>query len=111
MTEHRGYPYERNRDFQEILQDMLKILKRKYPNPVDSGELRNKANPPRNTADNILSYAEEKGLIIVSSRKKRTRETKTYLITDKGLRLTEAWSRYKRDLRTLGLEDMIVSEV
>jgi len=61
--------------------------------------------------DNITSYAEDKGLIIITPKKWGTRTVHTYLIKDKGLRLTEAWSRYRRELRALGLEDIIISEV
>lgn len=103
-------PY-RKRDFQEMLLDMLTLIKRKHPKSVSESDLNYKGNISGTSLPRIRSYAEDNDLITISTRMRGTKEVRKYSITKKGLGLTEAWSRYKRDLRALGLEDMIVSEV
>lgn len=88
---------------------MLKILKNKYPKPATYRDLSNLGSSEQ--IKEIASFAEAHGLITISLTMYGTREVDTYLIIEKGMGVSGAWDRYRRDLRALGAEDIILTKV
>jgi predicted transcriptional regulator len=110
MKAYKDHP-RKNRDFQEILHDFLKILKKKHPNPVYTTYLIEEGHFITAKIKYVASYAADRDLIEISTKMRGTREVDVYSITERGIRLTEAWSRYKKDVRALGINDLIFSKV
>ena len=100
---------QRNRRYHEILQDLLKILKEKFPNTATSYDLENEGKTNLYVIKRYMKDAEEKGLVDISSKMYGTRKVTIYSITQLGIKVTEAWDRYQTDLCNLGIEDLIVS--
>jgi len=93
---------------------MLEILRKKHPEPVATYDMMRSGNFSYRRVQELTKKAKEMGLVEISSRLSKrngSKKTSIYSITDLGIKVSSSWDRYKKELRELGLEHLIVTEV